>query len=140
MDRLKTSEGFPHYIRSTRARDVDNRKGLQRSSDGSLWRRSGMRCCVVAGERSAAARNGLVARSGRFSPALHMIGAIQPTILRAGGEQLQRSSRDVLTGIEPAAPLRQYAGGCMSGRRSRDEGARTERAIVRVLKVSGIDA
>ena len=56
MPCLKTSEGFPHYIRCTRARDVDNRKGLQRSSDGSPWRRSGLRCCAVAGERRGAAK------------------------------------------------------------------------------------
>ena len=36
MPRLKTSEGFSDYIRYTRARDVDNGKGLQRSSDENL--------------------------------------------------------------------------------------------------------
>jgi hypothetical protein len=52
MDRLKTSEGFSNYIRYTRARDVDNRKGLQRSSDEPPWRRPGLRCCAVAGVSS----------------------------------------------------------------------------------------
>ena len=55
MDRLKTSEGLSHYIRYTRARDVDNRKGLQRSSDGDLWWRVGLRCCAVAGKKNDAA-------------------------------------------------------------------------------------
>jgi hypothetical protein len=56
----------------------------------------------VAGERCGAARNASVARSGRFSPVLHRIGAIRPTILRSAGEQLQRSSGDALAGIKPA--------------------------------------
>ena len=102
MDRLKTSEGLSHYIRYTRARDVDNRKGLQRSSDGDLWWRVGLRCCAVAGEeRRGARKNASVARSGRFSPVLHRIGRIRPTILRSAREQLQLFSGRVLAGIKP---------------------------------------
>jgi hypothetical protein len=38
MPGLKTSEGYSHYIRYARARYVDNRKSLQRSSDALALR------------------------------------------------------------------------------------------------------
>jgi hypothetical protein len=88
MDRPKTSEGFSHYMRYTRARDVDNRKGLQRSSDGLPWRCPGLRCCAVAGERRAAPKNASVARSGRFPPIPNRIGRVRSTRLIWDGKQL----------------------------------------------------
>ena len=101
MDRLKTSEGLSHYIRYTRAHDVDNRKGLQRSSDGA---RGVALVCAAAlwqGKNDARPKNASVARSGRFSPVLHRIGRIRPTILRSAREQLQLFSGRVLAGIKP---------------------------------------
>jgi hypothetical protein len=90
---LKTSEGFSRYPRYARARDVDNRQGLPRSSDAPVGGRIGFAAALRA--------NASVARSARFS-------AIR--------------------------------GDCMSGRRSRSKGARTERGIVNALRASGVAA
>jgi hypothetical protein len=67
MPCLKTSEGFSRYPRYGRARDVDNRKGLQRSSDAPAGGGIGLRCCALAGERRGAQNNASVARSGHLS-------------------------------------------------------------------------
>jgi hypothetical protein len=44
MPSLKTPEGLPHYIRYARARYVDNRKSLRRSSDALALHG---RCCAA---------------------------------------------------------------------------------------------
>jgi hypothetical protein len=70
-------------------------RGLQTGTCG------GALVCAAAAGGSGARKNASVARSGRFSPVLHRIGRITPTILQLAREQLQLFSGRVLAGVKP---------------------------------------